>query len=251
MEEVDINAIDKLLIEFQTFKIELEQLRIKEDIPQFASLLGEFTAMKKYYHLWNKSEAERYNIFDVLNIRHAETKTHTPYLINLLNPKASHAQGMLFFNLFIDAVAPDNKKYLFEDLGIHNIRLKEEKSTLDGRLDIFIESYGREEKFVIVIENKINAKDQDKQLSRYYKYCKSRGFTDENILLIYLTKRGGNATNSSMKLLEQKRLNDTKVLVNMSYRKDVKGIMESYIEKLESSKVKFIAQQYLNIIKTF
>jgi hypothetical protein len=249
--ENNIANIQTLIKEYDTLKINFEEVRINEDIPKYESLLDTFSTMKRYYHLWNKSEAEKYNIFNVLNIRHGETKTHTPYLINLLNPKASHAHGLLFFNLFINAIAPETKKHLYKNLEIYNIRLKEEKNTEEGRLDIFIESHGRQDKFVIVIENKINASDQDKQLSRYYNHCRNRGYKDENILLIYLTKRGAKATDLSMLPVEQDRLEKANVLVNISYRDDMKKIMKMYIDKLESNKVKFTAQQYLDIIKTF
>ncbi|WP_016988279.1 PD-(D/E)XK nuclease family protein [Flavobacterium sp. ACAM 123] len=249
--ENDISSIELLIGEYDALKIVFEQERIDEDIPKYESLLDDFGVMKKEYHTWNHIEAEKYNIFNILNIRHGETKTHTPYLINLLNPKASHAQGLVFFNLFINAIAPDSKKHLYKNLEPKNIRLKEEKCTEDGRLDIFIESIGVKEKFVIVIENKINALDQTEQLSRYYNHCKKSGFTDANILLIYLTRRGCEASDFSMLPLDRERLKNHDVLVYMSYRHDVKNIMKKYIEELQSNKVRFIAQQYLDIIKTF
>ncbi len=249
--EDDITSVEILIGEYEALKLNFEQERIDEDIPKYESLLNDFTVMKKEYHNWNRQEAEKYNIFHILNIRHGETKTHTPYLINLLNPRASHAQGLVFFNLFINSIAPEEKKHLYKDLKVSNLRVKEEKSTEDGRLDIFIESFDIKEKFVIVIENKINAKDQGKQLSRYYIYCKKLGFSDDNILLIYLTKSGAEASDFSMSASERERLKKCGVLVNMSYRHDVKNIMKAYIQELQSEKVKFIAQQYLDIIKTF
>lgn len=249
--ENDIANIKALICEYEAVKLNFEQERIAEDIPKYNTLLDDFSAMKQEYYSWNRENAERYNIFHILNIRHGETKTHTPYLINLLNPKASHAQGLLFFNLFINAIAPEDKKHLYKDLKVSNIRVKEEKSTEDGRLDIFIESFGVKERFVIVIENKINAGDQNEQLSRYYSHCKKMGFTDDNILLIYLTKCGKEATITSMPLAQQERLKEVNVLVNMSYRDNIKNILQIYIKDIKSEKVKFIAQQYLDIIKTF
>jgi len=249
--EGDITSIEILIGEYEALKLNFEQERIDEDIPKYDSLLNDFSLMKKEYHNWNRQEAEKYNIFHILNIRHGETKTHTPYLINLLNPKASHAQGLLFFNLFINSIALGEKNKFYQNLKVSNLRVKEEKSTEDGRLDIFIESFGVKEKFVIVIENKINARDQGEQLSRYYSHCKKIGFTDDNILLIYLTKSGAEASNFSMLPEERERLKKCGVLVNMSYRHDIKNIMKTYIQELQSEKVKFIAQQYLDIIKTF
>ncbi len=249
--EDDITGIEILIGEYEALKVNFEQERIDEDIPKYDELLDNFSTMKKEYYEWNRKKAERYNIFQILNIRQAETKTHTPFLINLFNPKGSHAHGLLFFDLFINAIAPESKKHLYKDLKISNLRVKEEKTTEDGRLDIIIESFGVEKQFVIVIENKINAKDQKDQLSRYYSHCKKSGYTDDDILLIYLTKYRKDASDSSMPFLERERLKEANVLVNMSYRQDIKKIVKLYIKQLKSKKVKFIAKQYLEIIKTF
>jgi hypothetical protein len=249
--EDDITSIEILIGEYEALKVNFEQERIDEEIPKYDSLLNDFTVMKKEYNNWNRKKAERYNIFQVLNIRHAETKTHTPFLINLLNPKGTHAQGLLFFNLFINSIAPESKKHLYKDLKISSLRIKEEKCTEDGRLDIIIESYGTKEPFVIVIENKINAKDQREQLLRYYNHCKKIGYTNDNILLLYLSKKGEEATNYSMCQENRERLKKADVLVNMSYCRDMKNILKAYIKQLESKKVKFITKQYLDIIKTF
>ncbi|WP_427873510.1 PD-(D/E)XK nuclease family protein [Flavobacterium sp. MMS24-S5] len=246
-----ITNIEILIGEYEALKVNFEQEQIDEDIPKYDKLLDDFSAMKKEYYEWNRKKAERYNIFQILNIKHAETKTHTPFLINLLNPKGSHAHGLLFFDLFINAIAPESKKHLYQNLKISNLRVKKEKSTEDGRLDIIIESFGLGEQFIIVIENKINAKDQKKQLSRYYSHCKKSGYTDDNILLIYLTKCKKDAKDSSMSFLERERLKEADVLVNMSYRQDIKNILKTYIKQLNSKKVKFITKQYLDIIKTF
>jgi hypothetical protein len=249
--EKDIANIEALICEYEAVKLNFEQERIAEDIPKYNALLDDYTAMRKKYYRWNRKKAERYNIFQVLNIRHAETKTHTPFLINLLNPKGSHAQGLLFFNLFIDAVAPESKKHLYKDLQISNLRVTEEKHTEDGRLDIHIESVGLKKRFVIVIENKINAGDQHRQLERYYGDCLKSGYTDGNILLIYLSKNGQEASDFSIMKLERERLKKVDVLVNMSYRKNIKGILKKYIKQIKSKKVKFITKQYLSIIKSF
>ena len=103
--EDDITDIEILIGEYEALKVNFEQERIDENIPKYDSLLNDFAVMKKEYYNWNLKEAEKYNIFHILNIRNGETKTHTPYLINLLNPKASHAQGLCFFNLFINSIA--------------------------------------------------------------------------------------------------------------------------------------------------
>lgn len=247
----NLENIEQLITSYQKVKVEFQQERIKETVPVINKLLSDFEVVKSEYNEWNAENAERYNIFDVLNIRHRETKTHTPFLVNLLNPKGSHGQGLLFFNLFIKSVCPEDKKHLFEKVKPINIRIKEEKSTQEGQLDIYVESFGLEQNFAIVIENKIDAPDQVLQLTRYYKHCKRIGFTDKNILLIYLTKNGKPASDYSMLITQQVELINNNVLISISYRKHIKGLLEEYLKKVKSEKVKIVVQQYLDIIKTF
>jgi hypothetical protein len=45
-----------------------------------------------------------YNLFHILKIRHYESRVHTPFLVNLLSPKGSHAQGDLFYRVFLEQV---------------------------------------------------------------------------------------------------------------------------------------------------
>lgn len=250
--QATIAQIDALIEAYDKTRADYQQERIEETVPPMAALLKGFGAMREDYAIWNRENAERYNIFNILNIHFAETKTHTPFLVNLLNPKGSHGQGLLFFNLFIKAIAPDTKIHLYQKLEISHIRIKEEKNTKDkGRLDIFIECLGGEKRFVIVIENKINARDQNEQLTRYYNHCKAIGYDDKNILLVYLTKDGKDASDYSMSKATRLDLKKKGVLVDISYKTDVAKALESYIKALESEKVRFVTNQYLDTIKTF
>ena len=71
------------------------------------------------------------------------------------------------------------------------VKIEEEGIEKNGRIDILI--YGSinnketKKSFAIIIENKINADDQDTQLERYYKYIsKIKGYGN-NVYVIYLT----------------------------------------------------------------
>lgn len=216
--------------------------------------------MKKAYADWNIDNAINYNIFDILNIRFRETKTHTPFLVNLLKPKSSHGQQCLFYNAFLEQVflafekkeaLSDQKKDLFSKVGLNDIHVIEEKSTtMYGRIDILIRSVGNKEPFAIVIENKINAGDQKKQLTRYYKYCtKTLGLSDNQIILVYLTKEGKEASDTSMHHEKRNQLEEAQVLVNISYHEHINNMLEECFESIKSENVKILVQQYINIIK--
>ena len=60
-----------------------------------------------------------------------------------------------------------------------------------GRVDIVLFSSEN----IIVIENKINAEDQPKQLQRYFEACINLGYSSSKIYILYLNKSGVPITN--------------------------------------------------------
>ena len=73
------------------------------------------------------------------------------------------------------------------------VKIEEEGVEKNGRIDILIhgniDNKETKKSFAIIIENKINADDQDKQLERYYKYIsKTKGYGN-NVYVIYLTPK--------------------------------------------------------------
>lgn len=130
---------------------------------------------------------KRFNIFSLLNAERAEVGTHSKFIGSLLDPKGLHGQKDLFLKMFcikmgiepietVDAVVSIEK-----DISPH------------GRVDIEILTNDH----LIIIENKIDAADQDKQLIRYKEY--SEKYPDKRpTSIIYLTLDGKAAdTNSS------------------------------------------------------
>lgn len=110
-----------------------------------------------------KATGERFNIFNVLRVRHLEVKTHSPMLGEVLDPQGSHDQGAVFLELFLKqfGVTPFAAAKATVELEYHAGE-KTEKS--GGRIDILIRDGEGE---MIVIENKIYARDQEKQMARY------------------------------------------------------------------------------------
>lgn len=148
-----------------------------------------------------KSEAERtaadrrgenFNIFNVLGVTSDETRTHSAFIAELLNPNGSHGLGDQFLRSFVDTIDClrswdfDTKSAkVYKELSIGG---KNEDCTEGGRIDIVVEANGK----AIIIENKIYAGDQENQLVRYYNYCTktcSSGFR-----LLYLTLNGDDAS---------------------------------------------------------
>ena len=150
-----------------------------------------------------KKEADRrgenFNIFNVLGLTSDETRTHSAFIAELLNPNGSHGLGDQFLRSFVDTIDGlrswnfDTKSAkVYKELSIGG---KNEDCSEGGRIDIAVMSNGK----AIIIENKIYAGDQEKQLLRYYNYgttnC-SNGFR-----LLYLTLNGDDASEYSREKL--------------------------------------------------
>ncbi|MEZ8287642.1 hypothetical protein CWO07_18265 [Vibrio splendidus] len=131
----------------------------------------------KYVHLLHEKYTKKpeYNLFRVLRSESDEVRLHSRFLADMLNPNGSHSHHNTFLKLFLqhfkDILNIEQGQSITVDIEYKNI-------------DILIRSRDT----AIVIENKIYASDQKKQLSNYYQKMKDEGY--KNIKLIYLTRTG-------------------------------------------------------------
>ena len=141
-----------------------------------------------------RKRGELFNIFNVLGLSADEARTHSAFLAELLNPEGSHGLGDRFLQAFLRAVDCLDAW----EFDTSSAKVSTERSighisddyAEGGRLDLVIEAGGR----AIIIENKIYAGDQGRQLERYYQYGKSY---PEGFKLLYLTLNGGDASETS------------------------------------------------------
>jgi hypothetical protein len=125
-----------------------------------------------------------------------EVKQHSPFITNLLNPQGSHAQGNLFLDAFLRLLNERHQTALNFDT--HSCSVTTEKyigpisedSETGGRIDIIFQNNNGQG---IIIENKIHAKNRDKQLIRYNNY----GSRFNGLHLINLNLLGSAPTNTS------------------------------------------------------
>jgi len=176
-------------------------------------LLQQVKLVTKYYSQLSTQSGEGFNLFKVINMTHNETSVHSRFIAELLNPKGSHGQGDAFLKIFTELFC----RNLNFDYSTVNTKVEKSIGPKDldtgGRLDIIV-SDGKSH--CIVIENKINASDQEKQLIRYNNYAKSH----KESQLIYLTLYGNNPSEYSIKSEDQelKRDND---YICLSYKSDI------------------------------
>lgn len=115
-------------------------------------------------------KGEDFNVFSVLGMETNEVKTHSAFIKALLNPTGNHYYNEKFLALFLQEIGYD---YTGENLNLVKVKTEHYLGKISkdyesgGSIDILITFQKRKP---IVIENKIYAKDQPKQLYRYSLY---------------------------------------------------------------------------------
>ena len=140
----------------------------------------------------SRKRGEQFNMFWACKVNHYET-SHSAIIAELLDPQGSHGQGDFFLTLFLLSYKSDFCFSLEKGATVAT-----EVVTKDGRIDILITN---PEGQAIIIENKIYAKDQWKQLQRYDKYA-SENYGKRNYEILYLTLFGDEASGQSCKDVE-------------------------------------------------
>jgi hypothetical protein len=153
-----------------------------------------FNAMVKFEADRDEQKRQGLNDFTslgaVLSIND-EVRLHTRFIYALLNPEGKHYQGIKFLELFLCCIGRQGW-FDFSSVKIH----REYCPTGKGeQIDLYITDGSKQ----ILIENKLNAKDQKCQVSRYLNVVGATDpATSDNTLFIYLTK--GRKTPSSYAL---------------------------------------------------
>lgn len=224
-----------------------QQARINREIINISALLENFSEIESTLSSILKTDAPYFNIFSILKISHLEARVHTPFLCNLINPKGTHGQGRLFFELLIE-------KLWGSDFLINNrltdIQVRQEERSDYGQIDLIIRFKANGKPHIIVIENKIYHHDEELQISRYNKKIKEEEkIPKSQYLIIYLTIDGKAPTERSIPKDEYNELVLNNTLVLWSYRRDIINLLYRALEKNQARNVNDLIQQYINIIQ--
>ena len=174
------------------------------NVGKFSSVIGEC-----------RRDGQLFNVFRLCAVDHYEN-AHSRIIAELLNPQGMHGQGDKFLRQFL--YLPNVVKHLRQkgfplddDMrGLDTATVLTEEAFPEGRCDMAIHWRG----WCIVIENKIYATDQMKQLKRYEQAILRTG---EKPVLLYLTLDGHVAREDG----------DAKVdYCRLSYRDDISRWLE-------------------------
>ena len=223
---------------------------MNDNTNKLSNVLQQVRLLKNKYNELAAVTGQDFNIFSILRIKHKEVITHTPILAELLNPHGSHHQGSAFLKLFLETCI--NKQERDNEPAIYNnpeaFRVRTEERTDQGQFDIFLE---KEKEACIVIENKIYAGDQFRQLNRYYQDAR-KNFSDNQIKMIYLTLEGSEPGEESLKA-ENGHCRDLSMdkVIPISYRKHIISWLEECMKLQDVQRISPIREilfQYRDLL---
>ena len=215
------------------------ELDIQRFFQEVASICTHEQALQEERH----RKGENYNLFSILNIERYELK-HSALIANLLDPKGSHGCGDAFLRAFFE-IALKGTAYPFEDCTLPHSYTEYYTGPIagdtGGRIDILVKS----SRYGLIIENKIYAGDQDKQLTRYDNYGKET-FGADGYLLVYLTLYGYDASKESTATKSAEEVG----YLRLSYAEDILCWLEQCARLADNKPlVRESLNQYIRTIK--
>ncbi|REC47570.1 PD-(D/E)XK nuclease family protein [Chryseobacterium pennipullorum] len=210
----------------------------------------DFQKLENFYY--SKSFSE------ILGVSRREV-SHSRFLAWLLGNSESHNLGEFPIKKFLDIIlkfSNDNFKnkhnelfnaFATEDYGIEKLLIQPEYSIKNvGRLDIYIElqilvSSVEEKHIKIVIENKVESKENNDQTNTYYNYFSPLENDDNIVIYVYLTAL---PTLQLIELVEPQC--NCKAFTQINYQSIVDYLIEPALNQNISSRTKNILTEYLN-----
>lgn len=172
-----------------------------------------------------------FNIFETLNLTTDEVRMSS-LIAEFLNPHGSHKQGEKYLEQFLEMLYEKSPVFVKDNftkeeiLSNPHVQIEQSHKIDDkgSRIDIVIEN----DKCAIIIENKINAGDQDNQLWRYWKAKEKK-----KVMLVYLTLEGNYPDQESNTLKStngESSLNESQIMC-LSYRFDILDWLSKCLDK--------------------
>lgn len=215
------------------------------DIQRFFREVASICALEQAQQEERNRKGENYNLFSILNIERYELK-HSALIANLLDPKGSHGCGDAFLRAFFE-IALKGSAYPFESSTPPQSYTEHYTGPIagdtGGRIDILVES--KSSHYGLIIENKIYAGDQDKQLTRYDNYGKET-FGAGRYRLVYLTLYGYDASKESTATKSSEEVG----YLRLSYAEDILRWLEQCVRLADNKPlVRESLNQYIRTIK--
>lgn len=147
----------------------------------------------KNYEAENINNGYGNNIYSLLNAERDEVMTHEETIYSIFQNQYNHEIKQKLFSAFMIAMDLEEKYYHTE------WDVEKEYFIGEGRIDLFFHSC--DNTLAVVVELKIDAEDQENQLTRYYNFVKRSNYVDFEI--VYLTLDGREPSEQSIEGIPQ------------------------------------------------
>ena len=155
-------------------------------------IIDKVKTIVKHHKQLTEAKGELFNIYNILNLKNNEVRTHSAFIAELLNVHGTHLMKDAFLNAFLKELPEEFSNHLNRETVTVSVEyfigLINKKNKSGGRIDIYLkDNFGK----TICIENKIDAEDQSEQIQRYCNH------NQEKNKVIYLSKFGKDPSVSS------------------------------------------------------
>ena len=252
----DFEGFNNFIVRFRNLKLNIEKYKIENLRVIGTTFLENIRELTYESEKENESLAEKYNIFSILKFNRPEENLHSPMLYSFLDCNGDHGQKDLFYKLFLKEMfkeTNDANRFVNDNHKDYYFNLEEFISNKDGktgRMDLYIESLNPSKKFAVILENKWDSPDSGfDQIFKYYTGLREIGYSDEDILIIYLTKSGGDPYEISKEFQELLNSKKDKTYFSISYSTEIAQWLNQSLGKVKSDKIKVIIEQYIELIR--
>lgn len=236
LSDLSLQEIQSFCNRFRELDQKTDHAVIKAFQPIFKSLASQYQQIEQRELEEARQNGYGYNIFTVLRIDRYEAYTHSAMLAHLLNPAETHQQGFLFLKSFLAHCADKYPQFPHLD----NIEVGSWEITAEfyteryGIMDIVLRNSALD--FLCVIENKVDALEQDNQLARYSDWMDIQ--KEQSKAILFLTPNGRKPTTAGK----------TKPLC-ISYHEDIYQWLEGSITSSLATNVAEVLKQYGMLVR--
>jgi hypothetical protein len=242
-EEKYYRKLDNLFESLQLLYKNYEENYQKKLASLFQPLILNYQVINEIEKQANKFLASDFNLIGIFS---PDENKISDIIVNILEPNGKHGQGNIFLLKFLETVRNEvNNEFIdLEATGLSKVRIYREYVTDKGRrIDIVIELPND---FIIGIENKPWAGEQNKQLEDYSEFLRS--ISKEKFLLIYLSGYERIAL-SIDKALKEKLRREGKFL-ETNYRRFLVPWLEKCYKECRSEKIRWFLLDFIKWIES-
>jgi hypothetical protein len=214
------------------------------DIEKFESMLKQIKILNDKLEVKKLRGNNDYNLFLALLDINDEVRLHSRFIYSLLDPNSSHYQKELFLELFIKACELENF-----GLDPKNAKVYKEYENID----IYITDGAKH----IILENKINAGDQEAQIKKYIKTVQKENDGEADIYVLFLSPQGREPSDYSLsglkiegdKILERNG-DEVAKFKAISYDKEIMAWLGLCLDEAGNlANLAAVISQYKNVIE--